>query len=94
MIDNQDSDLVSDYSTPLYDDDQYSKIEVLWVSAPQPQGFLIGSGIDVNTQETVEWASSSLDMVFTAEMLNKDDHVYYCLVPYWQERSRRNNAPA
>jgi hypothetical protein len=93
MIDSQDSDLVSDYSTPLYDDDQYSKVEVLWVSTPQPQGFLIGSGIDVNTQETVEWASNSLDMVFTAEMLNEEDPVYF-LVPYWQERSRRNNAPA
>lgn len=74
-------------------DEEYSTVEVLWVSEPNGT-VMFGSGVDINTDETVEWAGDTRAMIDLAKALEESEDTVYAMVPYWAERHRRLNAPA
>jgi len=86
MIDNIDSDLI-------HEDDDFSRVEVLWVG--EPNGTVrFASGVDTDTNETVEWVGDSRSMEKIAQALTIDEGPVYALVPFWAERFRRANETA
>lgn len=86
MIDNQDSLLIEE-------DDDYSRVEVLWVSEPSGT-VMVASGVDVDTNETVEWAGDTRPMLELAQALAGSEDTVYAMVPYWAERYRRAHETA
>lgn len=81
MIDSIDSELVPE-------DDDFSRVEVVWVG-PSSGTVMVAGGVDVDTNETVEWAGDHRSMENLAQALTIDEGPVYALVPYWAERFRR-----
>lgn len=81
-----------DSGDPETIDDEYSTVEVLWVSEPNGT-VMLGSGVDINTGDTVEWAGDTRAMIILAQALEDEDTVY-AQVPYWAERYRRQHETA
>lgn len=80
MIDNIDSDL-------LCEDDDYSKVEVLWMGPPNGT-VVVAKGIDIDTGETVEWSLSPTQANGLMGAFEASQDTVYAFVPYWAERGR------
>lgn len=76
-----------DSGDPETIDDEYSTVEVLWVSEPNGT-VMFGSGVDINTGDTVEWAGDTRAMSVIAQALEESEDTVYAQVPYWAERYR------
>lgn len=80
MIDSIDSAL-------LCEDDDYSKVEVLWMGPPNST-VMTAKGIDIDTGEAVEWAISPQQATGLMGAFEASQDTVYAFVPYWAERYR------